>query len=802
MLKLADFRTKAKGLPDLLPYAALVAPGVVLNKDGSFLGAWEVRGQDTASATPDELAYQSAQFNNAIKLLGTGWMLHMDAIRSPHAAYPPREASRFPDPVTQLIDDERREFFGRGTCYSTNTILSVTYKPDFNATRLAGGTQSGAASAGVLDKGLAHFENILEELEDALSAVLHLERLGEYDAFDPDGNAYRQSDVLSHLQHCLTGDLHPVRVPDTPMYLDAILASEELVGGIVPRLGSRHLAMLSIDGLPQESWPAMLAALDGLPLSYRWSSRFICLDQFDAVAEINSYRKGWRQQVYRFLDQFLNNPNARANRDALLMAEDAEQAMTEVQGGYVGAGYLTSCVVLMHENRETLQDWARELRRTVQTLGFGCRIETINALETWLGSIPGNSFSNLRRPLLSTLNLADLLPLSSVWEGAAHCPCPFYPPDSPPLAVLTPDGATPFFFNLHSGDLGHTLVFGPTGSGKSTLLGLIAAQFRRYAGAQIFAFDKGRSLLPLCLAAGGAHYDVGAGGLSFAPLQYVDSDSEQSWAEEWVASLLELQGLNVLPLHKNAIHEAMSLVRSNPEHLRSLSSFYSFVQGEDIKQALRHYTREGAMGRLLDAKPDTLGMSPFMVFELEDLMNLGDKNLIPVLLYLFHRIENALNGQPSLLILDEAWIMLGHPVFRAKIREWLKVLRKANCAVLLATQSLSDAKRSGIFDVLVESCPTQILLANLSARQEGQRDLYTDMGLNARQIDIIASATPKRDYYVITPHGRRLVQLALGRKALAFVGASDKESLARIRQLSGEHGPEWPSYWLAERHAA
>ena len=338
MLKLADFRTKAKGLPDLLPYAALVAPGVVLNKDGSFLGAWEVRGQDTASATPDELAFQSAQFNNAIKLLGTGWMLHMDAIRSPHAAYPPREASRFPDPVTQLIDDERREFFGRGTCYSTNTILSVTYKPDFNATRLAGGTQSGAASAGVLDKGLAHFENILEELEDALSAVLHLERLGEYDAFDPDGNAYRQSDVLSHLQHCLTGDLHPVRVPDTPMYLDAILASEELVGGIVPRLGSRHLAMLSIDGLPQESWPAMLAALDGLPLSYRWSSRFICLDQFDAVAEINSYRKGWRQQVYRFLDQFLNNPNARANRDALLMAEDAEQAMTEVQGGVCGRG--------------------------------------------------------------------------------------------------------------------------------------------------------------------------------------------------------------------------------------------------------------------------------------------------------------------------------------------------------------------------------------------------------------------------------------------------------------------------------
>ncbi|MDO5484085.1 MAG: conjugal transfer protein TrbE, partial [Desulfovibrionaceae bacterium] len=476
MLKLIDYRSKARGLPDLLPYAALIAPGVILNKDGSFLGAWEVSGKDTASATPEELAFQSAQFNNAVKLLGTGWMLHMDAIRSPHAAYPPKGASHFPDAVSQLIDDERREFFSlksdKSTCYSTSTVFSVTYKPDFNAARLAGGTQSGTASPDALEKGLVRFEHTLEELEDALSSVLAMERLREYDAFDPEGNSFRQSDLLSHLQHCLTGDLHPVRVPLTPMYLDAMLAGEDLVGGIVPRLGSRHLAVISIDGLPQESWPAMLAALDGLPLPYRWSSRFICLDQYDAVKEINSYRKGWRQQVYRFLDQFLNNPNARANRDALLMAEDAEQAMTEVQGGYVGAGYLTSCVILMHESREILQDWSRELRRTIQTLGFGCRIETINALEAWLGTHPANGHANLRRPLLSTLNLADLLPLSSVWVGAEQCPCPFYPPESPPLAVLTTDGATPFFFNLHSGDLGHTLVFGPTGSGKSTLLAL------------------------------------------------------------------------------------------------------------------------------------------------------------------------------------------------------------------------------------------------------------------------------------------------------------------------------------------
>ena len=179
--------------------------------------------------------------------------------------------------------------------------------------------------------------------------------------------------------------------------------------------------------------------------------------------------------------------------------------------------------------------------------------------------------------------------------------------------------------------------------------------------------------------------------------------------------------------------------------------------------------------------------------------NLGDKNLIPVLTYLFHRIETSLDGTPTILVLDEAWIMLGHPVFRAKIREWLKVMRKANCAVILATQSLSDAKNSGILDVLAESCPTKIFLPNITATQEAQRELYVGMGLNETQINIIARATPKRDYYVVSSLGRRQVQLALGPQTLAFVGSSDKESIARIQELASEHGANgWQYEWLRE----
>jgi type IV secretion system protein VirB4 len=232
---------------------------------------------------------------------------------------------------------------------------------------------------------------------------------------------------------------------------------------------------------------------------------------------------------------------------------------------------------------------------------------------------------------------------------------------------------------------------------------------------------------------------------------------------------------------------------------RSLSDFVSGVQMREIKDALHHYTVDGPMGQLLDAEQDGLTLRAFQTFEIEQLMNMGERNLVPVLTYLFRRIEKRLDGSPSLIVLDEAWLLLGHPVFRDKIREWLKVLRKANCAVLLATQSISDAERSGIIDVLKESCPTKICLPNGAAREPGTREFYERIGFNERQIEIVSNATPKREYYVVTPEGRRLFDMALGPVALSFVGASGKEDLKRVRALRSEHGRDWPIHWLQTR---
>ena len=427
------------------------------------------------------------------------------------------------------------------------------------------------------------------------------------------------------------------------------------------------------------------------------------------MALLRSYRRKWKQWTRGFFAQVFRTEGGPVNEDAALMAAEAEKAMADASSNLVAFGYYTAVLVLRGEERDELLENARAIAKELRREGFSSRVETINALEAWLGSLPGHAAPNVRRPLIHSLNLADLMPASSTWPGLAACPSPLFPENSPPLLYGATAGSTPFRLNLHVSDVGHTLVFGPTGAGKSTLLALIAAQFRRYRNARVTAFDKGRSLFTLAHAARGAHYDLAGDTASpgLCPLARLETPSDAIFAEEWIAACFQLQqGAAPSPRQKEEIRRAVGLLRQQTGG-RSLTDFVATVQDVDIRAALSPYTIEGSLGHLLDARADAIEENAFTVFEIDELMALGEKNLIPVLLYLFRHFERSLTGAPALLVLDEAWIMLGHPVFREKIREWLKVLRKANCAVLLATQSLSDAVRSGIFDVLLGVLPDQ-----------------------------------------------------------------------------------------------
>lgn len=804
-LKLKKHRAKDAGLADLLNYAAVVEDGVIVGKNGAFMAAWRYTGDDNASSTDAQRDRVSLRINQALAGLGNGWMVHVDALRHPAPNYSPRNTSAFSDPVSAAIDEERRRLFeNMGVMYEGSFVLTVTWFPPVLAQRkfveLMFDDDAEVIGKQARTKSLiAQFKREVASVENRLSSVLNLTRLNGEKIVTEDGTTVTHDHFLSWLQFCTIGVDHPVQLPSNPMYLDAYLGGQELWGGVVPKVGRQFIQIVAIEGFPLESYPGILASLAELPVTYRWSSRFIFMDQHESIKHLDKFRKKWRQKIRGFFDQVFNTNNGPVDQDALAMVNDAETAIAEVNSGLVAVGYYTSVVVLMNEDRARLEKAARQVEKAVNRLGFAARVETINTLDAYLGSLPGHGVENVRRPLISTMNLADLLPTSTIWTGSAVAPCPMYPPLAPALMHCVTNGATPFRLNLHVRDLGHTFMFGPTGAGKSTHLGLIAAQLRRYPGMSIYAFDKGMSLYPLTKAVAGVHFSVAADDerLAFCPLQFLATQGDRAWAMQWLDTILALNRLDTTPAQRNEIgHAILSMHKSGA---RTLSEFSLTIQDQQIREAIHQYTVDGAMGHLLDADEDGLALSDFTTFEIEELMNLGDKYALPVLLYLFRRIERNLTGQPAVIILDEAWLMLSHPSFREKIREWLKVMRKANCLVLMATQSLSDAVNSGILDVIVESTATKIFLPNLHARDEESAALYRRMGLNRRQIEILATAVPKRQYYYVSENGRRLYDLALGPLALAFVGASDKESIAAIRQLEARHGTRWVHEWLAGR---
>ena len=781
MLNLAEYRRRDDRLADHLPWAALVADGVILNKDGSFQRTLAFRGPDLESATEAELVSACARANNVLKRFGTGWALFFEAERRAAPGYPD---SDFPDPASWLVDRERRAGFeAEGRHFESRYCLTLVWLPPADAQESAGRPLVDRPEAAKARDWRAALASFIAETDRALDL---------FAAFMPEMRALGSAETLTFLHNVISARRHPVAVPETPIYLDGLLADTALTGGLEPRLGDRHLRTLTLLGFPNTSRPGLLDALNHQDFEYRWVTRFIALDKTDATKVLTKLRRQWfnkRKSITQLLREVMyNQPAQLLDSDADNKVVDADLALQALGGDHVAFGFLTTTITLADDDRARVEEKVRSVERIVNGLGFTLVREGVNAVEAWLSSLPGQVYANVRQPILHTLNLAHLMPLSSVWAGPArnaHL-------DGPPLLLARTSGSTPFRLSTHVGDVGHMLVVGPTGAGKSVLLALIALQFRRYRDAQIYLFDKGLSARAAVLAMGGAHHALGLAGdagdtLAFQPLRDIANPSERAWAAEWICALLSHETIAVTPEVKEAVWSALESLASAPADERTLTGLSLLLQSNALRTALGAYTLDGPYGRLLDAAEQRLAFADVQCFETEGLM--GHAGVVaPVLTYLFHRLEQRFDGRPTLLVLDEAWIFLDDPLFAARIREWLKVLRKKNVAVLFATQSLADVAESTIAPAIIESCPQRIFLPNDRAIEPLARAAYERFGLNDRQVELISRATPKRHYYLQSARGNRLFELGLEPIALALCGASDPDTQARIDALLADHG--------------
>ncbi|MCU0761972.1 MAG: conjugal transfer protein TrbE [Hydrogenophaga sp.] len=788
MFNLTEYRQRPALLADWLPWAGLVAPGVVLNKDGSFQRTARFRGPDLDSATQGELVATTARLNNALRRLGSGWALYVDAERRPAADYP---RSNFPEALSWVVDEERRAAFEESAShFESRYHFTLQYLPPEEArARAANLLYENRASTGVdwrerLGAFIAETDRVFDLLDGVMPEIAWLQ----------------DADTLSYLHATVSPRAYPVAVPEVPFHLDALLADAPLLGGLAPMLGDAHLRVTTVRGFPTSTWPGVLDDLNRLGFAYRWSTRFLCMDKAEAEKELARLRRQWfakRKNVIALLRETLfQQESPLVDTDAGNKAADADAALQELGSDQVAFGYVTATLTVLDTDATAADEKLRMAERVIQGRGFVTIPETLNAVEAWLSSIPGNAYANVRQPIVSTLNLAHLMPVSAVWAGPErnrHL-------DGPPLVVTRTEGSTPFRLVTHVGDIGHTLVVGPTGMGKSVLLALLALQFRRYPGSRIFAFDMGRSMRATVLGLGGEHYDLGHDGdIAFQPLAGIDQEGYRSWAAEWVEGRLVHEGVAVGPDEKAAIWSALGSLAGAPRDQRTLTGLSVLLQSNALRQALAPYVLGGAHGKLLDADHDRLGAADVQCFEMEELMG-SRAAVMAVLGYLFARFEARFDGAPTLLMLDESWLFLDDPVFSARIRQWLKTLRKKNVSVLFATQSLADIQGSSIAPAIVESCASRIFLPNPQATEPQVRSIYEAFGLNRRQIEIVATAVPKRDYYYQSRLGNRLFDLDLRAVALAFAGASSPQDQRLIDEVLATCPPEgFAPAWLRRR---
>jgi type IV secretion system protein VirB4 len=789
-------RNERKGFADLLVYASLVAPGIVLNKDGALMAGWRLRGEDAATKSAAELAQRVAYLNQAFAQRNVGWMFHYDKIRIP--ANPPPEQTYFRTATERVLGESRRAAAeAEGERFESRDVLVAVYLPPSDLETRAKNWlfTDRKVREYDLEPVISSFEAGLAQIEDSLRPImLGLHRLSVRETVDGQGQRLVVDELVEHLNFCINGVEDPITTPCPPVLLNAFLASQGLCGGFRPRVGRKHLRTITLCGFPHESWPTMLDQIATLGIPHRFSSRAIVEDAHKAREILRRSFSDWFGKRTGLATKILTEGPRRISRDAEDMVDDVEEAQRALDRGLVKYLWYSGSIVLMDEDERQVDAWAHEIQKTLSHAGFPNRTEDWLAVDAFLGTLPGDGYHNIRKYTLHSLNVGDLLPTTSIWGGRRELSCSMCPAGVEPVAYVKTRSNDYFALDPHQDDVMHTFVGGPTGNGKTALVNFLMANFIKGPGDQAFGIDYQYGQHRTCEMLGGEYYDIGVddSGLQLCPLRDVDLIEERRWAVDWIETLVELNGVRVTPDDHARIARAMDLLALSPN--RSLTTFTQKLSDPDgrLRAALKPYTLGGVLGAILDGEADALSGGRFQVYELSHIMPLKEKAVVPVLLLLFHRIEQRLTGARTLIAVEEAWLYLQHPVFAPKLRQWLKTLRKLHAGVIFVTQQLGDVFGSPLCDPILESCKTKILLPNIEA--DGvTREFYRRVGLSDHQIANLARAIPKRDYWFHSSDGCAMIDLALGPEELAVVGAGSPDDVRLTRLLKQQFPDDYPA---------
>lgn len=780
-----------EGVNDLLSYLVQLNGNTILHKDGALSAHFRLQGPDLISSGDRELDAHSDTWHHGLSLLDDGWMVETNVISQPYR--PSATTQEFPDIVSALIDDERRLQFSQGEYFVTEQILSVTWKPDkLMPAKLRQFALTKDQQGEGIEKNSQLFKKKVAEFTGYLSRSARITPLNS-------------DESISFLYQCITGGVHTLAAPFVGSFLDSYLSSESFTGGLNPKLGDKFIKVLAINDLPAHSYPCILDSLNVLPASYRWSSRFICLNPSTANDYLKKHQRNWSSKAIGLMGvirESLGMP-VKLDEDAQHQADVVQAAQVENNSGANRYGFYNSTLVLMDPDKGYLDKLSEEIVNHIQRLNFKVRVESVNACESYLGSLPCHGDYNLRKLLVDTRFVSHALPLSSVYQGEQTCPCPLYGKNQPPLLVTRTEGNRPFMLNLHQGDVGHTAILGPTGAGKSTLIAMLMASHRKYADSRIVVLDKDCSNQRVINALGGHYLALHDNKDVLSPLVGINTHQPETIerALQWLTGCCQLQGVNMNAQRQLGLRQAIEQLARGDKQYRNID--HLSLQEPAIRSAIQGLNT-GVFKQIMNGTQSSLQQFDVIGFDMGSLLEQSLSTVsTAIITAIFNELMDCFNDKrPTLLILEEAWLFLKHPLIQDKLTDWFKTLRKFNVSVLFVSQDLSDIVDSGAGPVIQNSCMTRIYLPNAYANEPKAAEQYGAFGLNPQQIELIQKATPKQDYYYHCATGERLFQLELRELAQSVLCISTKADEATFDGLLEEARTDWVKEWLSYKQLA
>jgi type IV secretion system protein VirB4 len=762
-----------------LPYARHVDDHTIETRDGLLLQFIRLRGLLFETADTDELNYRKRLRDATLQAVGSSrFAIYHHVIRREANA---DLAAEYSDDFSRHLDEAWRSRLGTRRLYINDHFLTLIRRPV-------------QGRIGAFDRARRRLGRVVRQ--DATTMRYELQQLGQArDAMIAALTAYEPrllgvyetkqgvcSEPLEFLSYLLNGEMRPVLLPlqDIGDYLPyrRVSFGQDAVelgrAGASPR---SFAAMISIKDYPGQTAPGMLDNILRLPFELTISQSFGFVERQAALSKMNLALRRMKS----------------AEDEAMSLRGELADAKDDVAAGRAGFGEHHMTITVRGESPDSVDEAVAGVQAALADLGILSVREDIALEPAFWAQFPGNFRYIARRGLISTANFAGLASCHNFALGRRegnHW--------GEAVTLLETTAAGPYFFNFHQGDLGNFSVIGPSGSGKTVVLNFLLAQARKFAPRIVF-FDKDRGA-ELFIRAIGGRYDVLRPGRpsGLNPLQLPDNAANRQFLIEWLTVLAGGADSEELARLKEAVDANAGQPRQN-QRLRYIVELLRGghrPHGADLWARLRPWWGEGERAWLFDNETDGTDLAAEAVgFDMTQILD-DPVSRTPAMMYLFHRVEERLDGSPAILVVDEGWKALDDEVFVRRIKDWEKTIRKRNGIVGFATQSAQDALESKIASAVIEQSATQIFMSNPKARAN---DYVEGFGLSEHELELVRTL-PDSAHCFLIKHGTDSVVARLnlaGHPELLTVLSGREKTVRILDELRHDLGDD-PVQWMTK----